>query len=818
MLASIDTDIHYYSGRLKERLSRLLSAPTSLVEAPCGYGKTSAVRDLLADTAPQADIHWFTAVQEAPEAARKRLSHELSGLNQAAAECLAAGDAALSAASLHCSKTTYLVLDNCHLLRDAVAPEFFEALLERGPSHLHCILISRPTAVLSPRPAVPRICAEDFCFREEDIDAYFQMAGLTLPSQQLREIQATTGGWPAALSLQARWIVKTGKTTPALEAVTLMRSLAWESSPADCQDFLLAISPFTSVSVWQACFLSGVDVLPGPVRSMLQDPLLFRFNHEIQRYDLHPLLSIMLQRELGRQEPRLRASILVRAGQCLQQEQRIYEAFRCFWLARDYESALSLELCDLGLRTYDGTPVREVLLDIADHCPEEIRVRHPLGLLRVAYALFGEGLRERFSLLMEEIYRIIEASDRPAKECKRLLGEWTLVSSLLAFPRIAEMDETYRCASLLLDGPSHVITPREPYLFGCISPWHLFHREAGRGEEAAALLECAAARYTALTGGCGAGVDILYRGELACMQGDYTAAEILAHKALRVAEAKGEITICYGAALLWGRVAASCSNIEGLNDALNTLDRLAQGDRSQSSVVVSYLHDIAHSMLWSMLEEPEQCADWIREGRLGEGALPWLHLMLEHVRITDMMVRKEYLRAIGIMEAFLLEDEHSCGLVAKFYIYLGLSISHLALGDTDCALQSFTQALEITAPDRLFSTFTRFMRLFSPFFQHPKLSGKHKELTLLRMQRTNFFRDGQALCPLAAENPPEALSEREHEVALLASQGLRNIDIAQRLFISQNTVKKHMKSIFEKLSIQRRSQISERLGHARHMP
>jgi DNA-binding NarL/FixJ family response regulator len=52
----------------------------------------------------------------------------------------------------------------------------------------------------------------------------------------------------------------------------------------------------------------------------------------------------------------------------------------------------------------------------------------------------------------------------------------------------------------------------------------------------------------------------------------------------------------------------------------------------------------------------------------------------------------------------------------------------------------------------------------------------------------------------------ESLSEREVEVLKLAMAGNRNRDIADRLFISEETVKAHMKHILEKLGASDRTQ------------
>jgi len=50
-----------------------------------------------------------------------------------------------------------------------------------------------------------------------------------------------------------------------------------------------------------------------------------------------------------------------------------------------------------------------------------------------------------------------------------------------------------------------------------------------------------------------------------------------------------------------------------------------------------------------------------------------------------------------------------------------------------------------------------------------------------------------------------ALTDREHEVLTLLAQGLTNKEIAEKLVITTNTVKRHLKAIFEKLNVHTRS-------------
>lgn len=55
---------------------------------------------------------------------------------------------------------------------------------------------------------------------------------------------------------------------------------------------------------------------------------------------------------------------------------------------------------------------------------------------------------------------------------------------------------------------------------------------------------------------------------------------------------------------------------------------------------------------------------------------------------------------------------------------------------------------------------------------------------------------------------PEVLSEREKEIALLVSEGMSNNSIAEKLYISERTVKTHLGTIFNKTGIHSRLQLA----------
>jgi DNA-binding CsgD family transcriptional regulator len=58
------------------------------------------------------------------------------------------------------------------------------------------------------------------------------------------------------------------------------------------------------------------------------------------------------------------------------------------------------------------------------------------------------------------------------------------------------------------------------------------------------------------------------------------------------------------------------------------------------------------------------------------------------------------------------------------------------------------------------------------------------------------------------------LSRREQEIAELVSQGLTNKQIAERAFVSENTVKQHLKRVFSKTDVRNRAELMQRIWTA----
>ncbi|MDR3553037.1 MAG: ATP-binding protein, partial [Clostridia bacterium] len=117
---------HYYSDRLKSKLNMIRFVPTVIVEAPSGFGKTTAIRDFLDEKISQSTpVYWVTAIDETPAAGFRRLCFEINKIDADAGKRLLQielpnaaniGEASDAVRQIQCAHETYLVIDNFQYL------------------------------------------------------------------------------------------------------------------------------------------------------------------------------------------------------------------------------------------------------------------------------------------------------------------------------------------------------------------------------------------------------------------------------------------------------------------------------------------------------------------------------------------------------------------------------------------------------------------------------------------------------------------------------------------------------------------------------
>lgn len=814
---------HYYSDQLKEKLAQLRFSPLTVVEAPSGYGKTTAVRDFLGSGLPQGTpVYWFTAIDENAAASFHRLCREFDKIDSQAGERLlkiempnaaTIGEACDALRSMQCRHETYLVIDNFQFLQTFLSPSFFSALIEHGGEGLRIVIITQMLkrsmlAVLAGR-GVLHITAFDLRLDANDILCYYSLSGLTITLKEAQRVADYTEGWIIAVYLQLRAFLESGAFSGTPGILSLMEHLIWDGLNEAQQTFLLHLSPFEMVTVPQACVLNDLDTLPENAREALSSPFIL-YNPVDGSYAMHSIFAELLIQKRRTRGAGFEHECLLRAGDFCRDEGKTAAALGFYYQIKDYERMLSLDLAPLMLEKIGGLAFTEIALDIAQNCPENLKVKNLLALLQVAWALLMAGSNFVFDVLMEEIRFFLD--DDISEETSYLLGEWLLLFSFQAFPRLNEMIALLRQAAELLQGKcSRVILPSAPWYFGCHSPLSDFHTQPGEADREAQVLEEYIAIYSKITNGHGSGADVLFRAELAYHRGNLNDAEILTYKAVFLAESKRQSVVHLGATMLLAEITLHKADTAGWQHAISSMERAASFP-AQNNVVIHSLLDTIRGILLNELQEHTPIANWLQKGEFsGRGLLSALLPSAQFVYIILLMHRGEYARLIGTAQA--LYPEGIPGQPFRDLLWsLTIAVGHLSMGDREHAVSLIKRAAQMASPDELIFPFASYSWLLQELTgevieqEYPALLNRYNEI------KERFLSGWTTLHNDMLPNElPLNLTAREYEVARLAAQGLRNSEIAQQLVVTESTVRAHLRTIFQKLDIDRRAKLAERL-------
>ena len=812
----------YFSKEIQGKLSYIYQSGLTMIEAPAGYGKSTAVRWAMR-TVPPEQVRWFTAVSVLQGASLDWLIRQISALDAAAGAALRQlgflNRSNVSAAAdiisrLSCEQPCYLIFDNFQLIGDNWSLPLLQAMADRPGDGLHIVLISQNfkklRAVFESSPGVSNLHSRDFLLSKKDILQYGRQLGLDLTRRQLDAVYRYTEGWAAAVAPYLKHLREAPDKLPEFHDMNgLLHAFFWRKLSPEEQQLLLRTAVYDCIREEQLPQIApGEEAALGNL--LVRTPLM---HHDLRARASYPheLLRQFLLEMLEAAPPEFRHQVYETAGALYRRAGDSKEAVECFFRAGNDEQLLSCQLTGLLGETFGSIRYPDLARRVLRRCPRQTLARYPLSMLRLCMALFAGTDFQGFEEALELSWEILEELGD-----EQLMGEWYLLSAFRAFPDIPAMTERYRQAARRMSAPSALFHKREPYLFGTTSMWYLFYRTPGKMMETAEQLRDMLEVYNPLTGHHGAGAYELYMGEALSVQGRFDESDIYAHRASILSEQWQNATVTYGAALLLGINAIYQSDMIALQKAIEYLEtKAAAYPFLRHTAINAQMAETARTYLLGLMMEPDRSAVWARGAADMLGDLTFTNFMAKTNRITDLILCKEYKRAIASVEASLQLDSRLISLSTRNFMCVGLALCYLAIGAIPRAAEWLDQSLTIAKQDRNYTFLACFRKYLSVLFLLPSIKRKHGEaIREIKALEIHYTKAEESRIFAMLEKHPEQmaeLSDREREVAQLVAEGLRNREIAQRLFISEETVKSHIRSIFNKTNIDRRSKLVDLL-------
>lgn len=260
---------YYFSPRIQKQLALIPRYPLTVVEAPSGFGKTTAVREYLASIGKgegkqRVLKRWYTCFGESPEKTWSGICNLFREQDGAMADALAdlgvpslenLPDVTALLQQYHSSQMAYLVIDNYQLFATTVQKELLAAFAAYQNKKLRIIVITQHLASLSHAGKTTHssetyhtITDNDFAFDKAGIVDYCQLAGIAITADKIEHIQAACQGWIAAIRLQLKHFQETGRLVGPKGISELVETAVWNKLPAKAKEFMLGVSLLDGVT------------------------------------------------------------------------------------------------------------------------------------------------------------------------------------------------------------------------------------------------------------------------------------------------------------------------------------------------------------------------------------------------------------------------------------------------------------------------------------------------------------------------------------------------------------------------------------------
>jgi LuxR family maltose regulon positive regulatory protein len=835
----------------------------TMVTGPAGAGKTMALA-LWADTWPGA-CAWIT-LDDYDNRPKVFWSYVITALRRAGITVPRALSAAVrghfadhgfllrfASAMAAQDPPVMLILDDLHLLTEPKVLDGLGYVLRNAGDGLHVLGASRMDPLLPLHQyrlggQLTEIRASDLVFNSLEARSLIAQHGITLSADTLTRLITRAEGWAAGLRLAA--ISMAGHPDPdqfikefVAEDSAVTSYLVQEvlnAQPDDVRDFLLRTSILDRVNAGIASELADdeppLDALPALARA---NAFVLPVGHGWYRY--HSLLASVLRLKLRRERPDLVPDLHLRAARWYRRNGLLTEAVQHAGNAGDWPLAARTVLDELAVGRLIEPRDSYQLADGFRRMPDDLESAPPPLLLVNAAIELSRGQDDRAGAYLGAAEGMLERLPDAETPVRLAAAVLRLALSRRTGDLQAATAAVARAAALLTAVPSDVLA-RHPEVCAQVL--------AGRGavEFWSGNLEAAAATLDA--------------GMAAARTPDSTheRAECAGHLAL-VEALLGRLN--QASQLAADATGLPCGNGDRLPEPVSAAAEVALAcvytERNERSLARARLKrademlgecpDRLISAVAALVAARRSLADGhavaaseiAGRARQGWSPPPWLDHRLRLLESSacaavsdtdaavDMAVRagpdSHLDAAVALAHAWLAAgdpqaarhalDSASAGGAVPDWVRVESCLADARLsygsGETGRGRRSLAHALRLAEAERLRLPFALHRAWIRPvLMREPDLADTYRHMLEPGLASRA---DGAGQQPVGECAPPlivEQLSEREREVLGHVSAMLSTAEIATEMYISVNTVKTHLKSIYRKLAATHRGEAVRR--------
>ena len=705
----------------------------------------------------------------------------------------------------------FLVIDDYHFVNSEEVDKLLTFFVYNMPEKLHMIIISRRNFLdnkneLMLKGLINNIITEDFAFRPLDIAQYYNLCGFKINKQQVNKLYEYSEGWISALYLYMLEYIEKGDIAKVNDIDLLINETVYKPLSLEVKDFLFSICIFDSFSCEQAQYMLGENNKAEEFLVVLMNNNSFiQYDKYTKKYSLHKIFSNFINNFFKKKNDTFKKEIWKKAGEWYAKEKKYIIAEEFFYKAKEFDLLLITIEMDKGRSI--AKEHKERIIEYLTNCPSHVRERHHVAMLIYMLSLFTFNEIKLFQEMCFEVNRnILKDQNLTSEKRNDYLAEYELIVSFTEYNNIEKMSKHHQKACELTEKLSTILDPDDNWTFGSPSVLYMFYRESGKLSQQIEIMKKAMPYYNKLTSNHGNSAEDVMEAEIFFNRFEFEKAEICIYKAIHKLNnnLKSGLKIC----LIFLKVKMAIFKGDYLY-AVKELEKVRQDIIDENLYLYINTIDLCEAYIYCLLNQPQMIPDWIAQGDFDNTTLLFPAVpALNMIYGNTLLVQNEYIKLIGISENFEQIANVFPNTICHIYNNIYLAAAYYKTFNNKKAIACLRKALDIAIPDKIYMPFVENASYIYSVLENLAKDTPYKEdiVTILELSKKyNETRD-----KIIMENFSKnkfGLTEKEIEVSELAAKGFTNKEIAQKLFISENTVKLRLKNIFVKLNIKSRSEL-----------
>ncbi|MCO6453459.1 MAG: hypothetical protein J5I90_21940 [Caldilineales bacterium] len=754
-----------------------------------------------------------------------------------------------------------LTLDDYHLISAQPIHRAISFLLENLPPRFQLVIVTRedpplPLSRLRARDQLTELRAADLRFSTAEAAEFLnQVMGLGLSAEDIAALETRTEGWIAGLQLAAVSLQGHTDKSQLIQSFTGSHRLVLDylveevlnQQPDEITSFLLQTSILDRLRGPLCDAVTGED--NGQViLETLEHANLFIIPLDSDRrwYRYHHLFGDLLRQRLRRTQSNLIPILNGRASEWYEQRDMLPEAIRFALASHNFARAAGLIETQVDAMWLRGE--HSQLQSWLSKLPDDLICARPHLCIYHAWYLYASGQHDAATHILKSVEEALNFDSDQAQLRGRVYAirafmethqgdaQGIIQFASQALEYLPEQDSTWRSISSIVLGDAYgfegdmraAYTARAEALQICRRDGMTYYsmlasmklaitlRELGQLHQTVEICrqQSEMARELGLTETSLAGLIHLIEGEALAELNLLEKANLLAQKGDRLLARAVDLAFFGWGYMCLLRILFSSRKPAAAEEVIRRMEPIERG----FDVPPWVMNQMAAWQTRIRLQEAnsDTLSKWVSARGLAlDGEFKPKHeldyfLLSDYILLARVFIaQNELQKAIALLKHLFKIAEANGRISSMIEILSVCALALHARGDKTEALTTLSQALEIAEPGG-------FVRVFVD--EGPPMANLLYE-ALSRGIAPGYVRRLLSALPLienesvtlaavkAGDNDLiEPLSERELEVLQLIGEGMTNPEIADRLFLSLNTVKVHTRNIYGKLGVNNRTQ------------